>query len=85
VTIVRDDGTHEVRDVTVGVTDRVNAAILSGLNEGEKVVAGMQTAERGEVDASGSSNGRASAPVLEASGERVRTSHGPARGRRPRR
>ena len=44
VTIVRDDGTQEVRDVTVSVTDRVNAAIVSGLNEGEKVVAGMQTA-----------------------------------------
>jgi macrolide-specific efflux system membrane fusion protein len=44
VTVVRDDGMHEVRDVTVGVTDRVNAAILSGLNEGEKVVAGMQVA-----------------------------------------
>jgi len=44
VTVVKDDGMHEVRDVTVGVTDRVNAAILSGLNEGEKVVAGMQVA-----------------------------------------
>jgi macrolide-specific efflux system membrane fusion protein len=47
VTVVKDDGTHEVRNVTVGVTDRVNAAILSGLNEGEKVIAGMQTADAG--------------------------------------
>ena len=47
VTVVKDDGTHEVRSVTVGVTDRVNAAILSGLNEGEKVIAGMQTADAG--------------------------------------
>lgn len=47
VTVVKDDGMHEVRNVTVGVTDRVNAAILSGLNEGEKVIAGMQVADAG--------------------------------------
>jgi macrolide-specific efflux system membrane fusion protein len=45
--VVKDDGTQEVRDVTVGVTDRVNAAILSGLNEGEKIIAGVQTADAG--------------------------------------
>ena len=45
VTVVKDDGTQEVRNVMVGVTDRVNAAIISGLSEGEKVVAGMQTAD----------------------------------------
>jgi macrolide-specific efflux system membrane fusion protein len=47
VTVIKDDGTREVRNVTVGVTDRVNAAILSGLNEGEKVIAGVQTADAG--------------------------------------
>ena len=47
VTIAKDDGTRETREVTVGVTDRVNAAVLSGLNEGEKVVAGLQTADAG--------------------------------------
>jgi len=47
VTIAKDDGTRETRDVTVGVTDRVNAAVLSGLNEDEKVIAGMQTADAG--------------------------------------
>ncbi len=45
VTVIKDDGTREVRNVTVGTTDRVNAAILSGLNEGEKVIAGVQTAD----------------------------------------
>ena len=49
VTVVMDDGTQEARDVTVGVTDRVNAAILSGLSEGEKVVAGMQGADDGQA------------------------------------
>jgi macrolide-specific efflux system membrane fusion protein len=39
VTVVKDDGSMETRDVTVGVTDRVTAAILSGLKEGERVVA----------------------------------------------
>jgi macrolide-specific efflux system membrane fusion protein len=34
----------EMRNVTVGVTDRVSAEILSGLSEGEKVIAGTQTA-----------------------------------------
>ncbi len=44
VTVVKDDGTQETRNVMVGVSDRVTAQILSGLNEGERVVAGVQTA-----------------------------------------
>lgn len=40
VTVVKDDGALETRNVTVGVSDRVTAAILSGLEEGERVVAG---------------------------------------------
>jgi membrane fusion protein, macrolide-specific efflux system len=40
VTVVREDGSTETRDVVAGVSDRVTAAILSGLNEGEQVVAG---------------------------------------------
>jgi len=44
VTLVKDDGAQETRNVVVGVTDRVNAQIISGLAEGEKVVAGIETA-----------------------------------------
>jgi macrolide-specific efflux system membrane fusion protein len=44
VTVVNDDGMQETRNVTVGVTDRVTAEILSGLSEGDNVVAGTQTA-----------------------------------------
>jgi len=44
VTVVKDDGTQETRDVMVGVTDRVNAQILSGLEEGEQVIAGQEVA-----------------------------------------
>jgi macrolide-specific efflux system membrane fusion protein len=47
VTLIKDDGSTEVRNVTIGVTDRVNAAVLSGLEDGEKVVSGMQDAEAG--------------------------------------
>jgi membrane fusion protein, macrolide-specific efflux system len=43
VTLVKDDGSQETRNVTVGVTDRVNAQIVSGLAEGEKVIAGTET------------------------------------------
>jgi macrolide-specific efflux system membrane fusion protein len=43
VTVVHDDGMQETRTVRVGVTDRVNAEIVSGLSEGERVVVGMQT------------------------------------------
>jgi macrolide-specific efflux system membrane fusion protein len=42
VTVIKDDGTRDVHNVTVGVSDRVNAAVLSGLEEGEKVIAGVQ-------------------------------------------
>jgi macrolide-specific efflux system membrane fusion protein len=44
VTIVKAGGMQETRNVTVGVTDRVTAEILSGLSEGEQVIAGTQTA-----------------------------------------
>jgi len=44
VTVVKAGGTQETRSVTVGVTDRVTAEIQSGLQEGEKVLAGVQTA-----------------------------------------
>ena len=41
--MVKDDGSQEKREVTVGVADRVNAAILSGLSEGERVLSGTET------------------------------------------
>lgn len=42
VTVVKDGGSQETRNVTVGVSDRVTAEILSGLSVGEKVVAGVE-------------------------------------------
>jgi macrolide-specific efflux system membrane fusion protein len=46
VTVVKEDGSQETRSVMVGVTDRVNAQIISGLAEGEEVVAGQEVATR---------------------------------------
>lgn len=44
VDLVLADGTRESRDVVVGARDHINAEILSGLEEGDRVVAGiMQT------------------------------------------
>ncbi len=44
VTVLTTSGTQEVREVTVGVTNRVSAEIVSGLNEGDRVIAGLQLA-----------------------------------------
>lgn len=46
VTVVHEDGMQETRTVQVGVTDRVNAEIVSGLADGESVVTGTDTARR---------------------------------------
>ncbi|MBI1211145.1 MAG: efflux RND transporter periplasmic adaptor subunit [Alphaproteobacteria bacterium] len=55
VTLVSASGAEEDREVTVGVTNRVSAEIVSGLKEGDKVVAGTaaqsgsgQTQQRGQ-------------------------------------
>ena len=40
-----DSTTVVEREVTVGVASRVNAEILSGLNEGERIVAGIKVPE----------------------------------------
>lgn len=41
VKVVADDGTQHEQEVAVGVTSRVSAEILTGLKEGDKVVAGI--------------------------------------------
>ena len=61
VTVVHEDGTQETRNVQVGVTDRVNAEIVSGLSEGESVVVGMESSG-GERKGNGGGNRRG--PVL---------------------
>ncbi|HEY0962255.1 MAG TPA: efflux RND transporter periplasmic adaptor subunit [Pseudomonadales bacterium] len=41
VTLVHPDGTQEERQVMVGLTSRVSAEIISGLKEGDQIVAGL--------------------------------------------
>lgn len=41
VQLVRDDGSIVTREVVIGATDRVNAEVISGLAEGDRVVAGI--------------------------------------------
>jgi membrane fusion protein, macrolide-specific efflux system len=62
VTVVHDDGMQEIRKVQVGVTDRVNAEIVSGLSEGENVVVGMEANGGGNKKGNGGGNRRG--PVL---------------------
>jgi macrolide-specific efflux system membrane fusion protein len=64
VTIVREDGTQEIRAVQVGVTDRVNAAIVSGLSEGEAVVVGMEPHDNAPRAGKGGGGQGARGPVL---------------------
>jgi macrolide-specific efflux system membrane fusion protein len=41
VSVVKPDGSREERQVMIGVTSRVTAEVISGLQEGEQVVAGI--------------------------------------------
>ena len=45
VKVMKEDGTIEEREVTIGISNRVHAEVLSGLKEGERVVAGTREAE----------------------------------------
>jgi len=45
VKLVQADGTQVTREVVVGAADRVNAQVLSGLVEGDKVIAGVVQAK----------------------------------------
>jgi macrolide-specific efflux system membrane fusion protein len=40
--VLKPDGTLEERRIMVGVTDRVYAEVVSGLNEGDQVVVGRK-------------------------------------------
>lgn len=45
VKLMREDGTVEEREITIGISNRVHAEVLSGLKEGERVIAGTREAE----------------------------------------
>jgi macrolide-specific efflux system membrane fusion protein len=46
VKLMAEDGSIEERDITIGTSNRVHAEVLSGLNEGDRVVAGVREPER---------------------------------------
>jgi macrolide-specific efflux system membrane fusion protein len=41
VIVVKADGSREERQVMIGVTSRVSAEVITGLSEGEQVIAGI--------------------------------------------
>jgi macrolide-specific efflux system membrane fusion protein len=59
VTLLKPDGMTETREVTVGVTDRVNAQIISGLEEGETIVASNAPAAGGRAQRGANGNANA--------------------------
>jgi macrolide-specific efflux system membrane fusion protein len=48
VRVLKDDGTVEERTVEVGIDNRVNAQILSGLKEGEEVIISEESGEKSD-------------------------------------
>ncbi len=48
VQVVNEDGTYTRREVTIGLTDRVSAEVIDGLEAGDRVVAGIAGAGQGE-------------------------------------
>ena len=52
------DGTVEEREVTIGISNRVHAEVLSGLKEGDRVIAGTREAEPRNNNPQGSALGQ---------------------------
>ena len=57
VQVVKPDGKVEDRRITVGVMNRINAQVLSGLREGEMVVIGSPDAEKKGASSASSAKG----------------------------
>jgi len=61
VELVLADGSTEIHDVVVGAMDRVNAEVISGLEQGDQVVAGLVLPEvEDDDDDNNNSNNRSS-------------------------
>ncbi len=46
VKVMAEDGSIEEREITIGISNRVHAEVLSGLKEGDRVIAGVREPER---------------------------------------
>jgi len=53
VRVISEDGSEQVREITVGVTSRVAAEVVSGLKQGDKVVAGILQTQNVGADQNG--------------------------------
>ena len=56
VQVVLEDGTRETREIVVGASDRVNAEVISGLVEGDRVLAGIIEARVEEEEEQNNNN-----------------------------
>jgi macrolide-specific efflux system membrane fusion protein len=54
VQVLAADGKTEIREVEVGVSDRIQAQILSGLQEGERVLLGVASGNSRKAQGGGS-------------------------------
>ena len=50
VTVVREDGERETREVRLGITDRISREVTDGLVAGDEVIAGIQEPRRDPWD-----------------------------------
>jgi macrolide-specific efflux system membrane fusion protein len=57
VVVVDDSGVQSERKVTIGVSNRVAAEVISGLKEGDRVVAGTKTKETTSTRRNGGGGG----------------------------
>ncbi|HVX86337.1 MAG TPA: efflux RND transporter periplasmic adaptor subunit [Phycisphaerae bacterium] len=64
VTVVKDNGTQEVRNVTVGMNDRASYEVLQGLSEGETVLLNQTTDSKFRNNNNGGRGGRGGAGQL---------------------
>jgi macrolide-specific efflux system membrane fusion protein len=58
VLVMKDDGSVARRGVVIGVSSRVTAEVLAGLNTGEKVVVGQESTEKPSATDNSSRSGR---------------------------
>ncbi|WP_153110206.1 efflux RND transporter periplasmic adaptor subunit [Propionivibrio limicola] len=58
VRVLLSDGSIEERKVKIGVSNRIHAEVISGLKEGDKVVAGVRTQEKSSEKAQDKARGQ---------------------------
>lgn len=70
VKVMAEDSSIEERDITIGISNRVHAEVLSGLKEGDRVVVGVREPERRTAGAGQAMGGPGGMPPGAAGGVR---------------